>query len=116
MKFLLLLIAVLSLSGCGLSRSDTETGTVAGQLNGAPVELKWQRDSEGDIRIQLPPVAQMAASVLPPPWGTVATLLASGLTAASGAFALSAKKRADEHKADAAEGWKLALDGAKPLT
>lgn len=100
----LLILAVLALPGC-LRSQMTETGAVHGVLNGQPVAVEWQRDSEGRTSVVLPPIVTAAAGFLPPPWGDIATGV-MGLIAAGGLVA--AKKngvRADEHKADAIEGW-----------
>lgn len=104
MKLILILTAAVALPGC-LRSQVSETGAVHGVLNGQPVAVEWQHDSEGRTSVVLPPIMTAAAGFLPAPWGDIATGI-MGLIAAGGLVA--AKKngaRADEHKADAAEGW-----------
>jgi hypothetical protein len=113
MRLLITLILCLSLGGCGFATRDMETGAVSGQLNGFPVELKWQRDGEGNVRVQLPPIATVAAGLIPPPWGEIASGLLALLAGSSAVAARMCSKRAEEHKADAEEGWKRALEGPK---
>ena len=101
-------LALYFLTGC-VNRTQTETGAIQGSLNGQPVAIQWQRDSEGHTTVTVPPAVSVAAGFLPPPWGEIASLGLS-LVAGGGIIAArSANRRAEEHKADAVEGWSRAL-------
>ncbi len=80
-------------------------------ISGQPVVLKWTRDTEGQTTLEIPPALMTAATSTP--WGALfaggASLVAAAVAANRQAAASAANKRADEHKADAAEGWAEAL-------
>ncbi len=111
MKFVVLFLFSVALGGCfGLAREDKESGAAAGQFCGAPIEIRWQREANGTTRIDLPPVAAIATGLMPPPWGQVAGGVLALLTGSAAVAAKMASSRANEHKADADEGWKRALE------
>jgi hypothetical protein len=79
--------------------------------------------------VQLPPILDHATKVVSTvasagtPWGMIATGAGAVVTAIATAFATSKsakadaeRKRADEHKRDADEGWAHAIGTKKPVT
>ncbi len=97
-------LVILMLSGC-VRTQTTETGSARGSLNGQPVAIEWQRDADGHTSLTVPPIISGAAGLLPAPWGDLASLVLA-LVAGGGAVAAKTQaSRANEHKADAAEGW-----------
>lgn len=113
MKLILLLTAVLLVSGCGSRQETKEHGTAVGQFNGTPLQVEWKRDSEGTTTVLVPPLVTAAAGLLPSPWGDIATAVLALTTGGAAIAARSQKQRADEHKADADEGWQHAIDAKK---
>ncbi len=101
------------LCGCFSNRS-AETGAVTGVVAGQPVVLKWTRDTEGTTTVDIPPALITAATdAATGNWMDLAIKTAAGISVAVAAWnakgAQAANKRADEHKADAAEGWAEAM-------
>lgn len=103
-----LLVAILGLVGC-INRTQSETGAVHGQINGQPVSVQWTRDTDGRTSITVPPLVTAASGFLPSPWGEIAGGVLALVAGGGAVAARSQAKRADEHKADAAEGWSRAL-------
>ena len=102
------------LTGC-TSRDESENGQAAGVFNGQPLAVRWSRDSHGTTTIDVPPalMSAMQGASAATPWGP---LVAGGLSTVLAAYAAhqraqasAAKLRAEEHKADAAEGWAEAM-------
>lgn len=91
--------ALFAAGGCASQRSDTETGTVSGQINGQPVTLQWTRDSEGTTTTIVPPLMQTAAGLLPSPWGDLLTIGTTLLAGGGLASARAHKRRADRAEA-----------------
>ncbi len=111
----LLILASLAFLLAGCFRSQTvESGRVSGSAYGQPIDVQWQRDGEGRSSLSIPPVVSAAADLLPSPWGTIAGGLLSALAGGGSIAALIQKRRADEHKLDAAEGWALAIPASTP--
>ncbi len=99
-------IALYLLTGC-LDSRQSETGRASGVIAGQPVVLKWTRDTEGTTNIELPPalISGLASGASATPWGALLAGGASIVGAWAAAKAQANAKRAEEHKADAAEGW-----------
>src|SRR4051812_46608147 len=103
-------IALCLLTGC-LGTRQTETGAASGVIAGQPMVVKWTRDTEGHTSVELPPelMSAVGAAAGATPWGA---LIAGGVSIAAAAIAgrqtgvaKVQSQRAEEHKADAAEGW-----------
>jgi hypothetical protein len=113
-RFLFLVLALYCLTGC-LGHSSRETGAVSGVVAGQPVAITWRRDSEGHTTLEIPPALINAATAAAnsTPWGALITGGVSlALAAVAGhqrGVAAVQTQRADEHKADADEGWSEAL-------
>jgi hypothetical protein len=113
-RFLFLVLALYCLTGC-LGQTTRETGQASGMIAGQPLVVTWKRDSEGHTSVELPPalISGLSAAANSTPWGA---LIAGGVSVVAAAVAgrqTGVAKvqaiRADEHKADAAEGWSEAL-------
>jgi hypothetical protein len=114
-RFLFLVLALYCLTGC-LGQSTRETGAVTGVVAGQPVAVTWRRDAEGHTTLEIPPALINAATAAAgaTPWGA---LIAGGVSVAMAAVAGRQSgvakvqaQRADEHKADADEGWAKATE------
>jgi len=119
---LLCLIVAITLSGCNVSSStlkEMEQGAIAGTFNGQPVEIRWARQKNGEVKVDLniPINPQTAAKVIASatPWGEIIlggmTLLTGALAGHQAAAAKKERNRADFHEKDAEEGYQK-LDSA----
>ncbi len=111
------MIALYFLTGCDVFRhSQSEQGLVSGVISGQPVVIKWTRDTEGTTKIEIPDalISGALAGVNATPWGALITggvsVVAAAFAANRQAAATAANVRAEEHKADAAEGWAKATE------
>lgn len=112
-----IVIAVYLLTGCIGSR-QTETGLVSGVIAGQPVAIKWTRDTEGHMNVEIPPALISAAvsGANTTPWGALGaglvSLVLAGVAGRTSGTAGAQTQRANEHKADADEAWAKLLQSA----
>ncbi len=113
---LLSLLAALSLSSCNVSSStlkEMEQGAIAGTFNGQPVEIRWARQKNGEVKVDLnipiTPQTVIKAAAAATPWGEIILGGISLLSTAVAGHGLSAarkeKRRADFHEKDAEDGY-----------
>ncbi len=104
------MIALYLLTGC-LGTRQSETGRASGVISGQPVVVQWTRDTEGTVNLELPPalISGLTSGASATPWGALLAGGASIVGAWAAAKAQANAKRAEEHKADAAEGWAEAM-------
>jgi hypothetical protein len=112
-------IALYFLTGCIGSRStQTETGMISGVIAGQVVAVKWTRDTEGHVNVEIPPALISAAmsGTSTTPWGAIiaggVSLIGAAYAGRTSGTAAGQTQRANEHKADADEAWARLLEAA----
>ena len=122
MKYLVVFVLALSLGGCFRSESQSKT-TYQGTVGDRPLFVECVTATSTQSGVDIAKVVETAIGaatgdlkkvldgIKPPEPRGYGTEIGAGATAAAMALlAYLQKRRGDEHKADADEGWKRALE------